>query len=364
MGEKEYLYWLCRIQGLGAVKLKKLWEYAGGFENVYNMKEQDLEQVKFLNARDRIAIGEEKKNVFARQEEYHRLETEGIQFITPMDSAYPERLKPLYDMPMGLFVKGSVPEDLKPSVAIIGARSCTFYGKEQAEYLGRELAGQGIQIISGLAYGIDGAGHKGALSAGGATYAILGSGIDICYPRENRGLYHAITRDGGLISEYGPGESPKASHFPVRNRIISGLSDVVIVVEARKRSGSLITVGQALEQGKEVFALPGRLTDPLSSGCNELIQTGASMLLSPQDVLEFLCIKCEKILKQKKNSVNGLANKEKMVYSCLDSQPMPVEEVVNKCGLPAGECMTVLLKLEMDGKIVQTTNQYYMKKLE
>lgn len=364
MKEKEYLYWLIGLEGIGPVKIKKLREYAGNFEAVYNMKKQELSKTGFLTLKDCLTIEKGRKMLCFRAEAYHRLEEAGIRFITPEDETYPERLKPVWGMPMGLFVKGKLPDDKRPSVAIIGARNCTFYGREEAEYLGRELSKAGIQIISGLAYGIDAAGHKGVLEAGGAAFGVLGSGIDICYPRENWMLYKEIQKNGGVISEYEPGTKPNAGYFPARNRIISGLSDAVIVIEARKRSGSLITVGFALEQGKEVYAVPGRVTDPLSAGCNNLIQEGASVLLTPEDILDFFCLNCEEILKIHKKSENGLAKNEKMLYSCLDSQPRSVEEIMNSSKLPAGECIAALLKLELDGYIVQTTNQYYMRKLE
>lgn len=362
--ECEYIYWLTQVPGLGAVKIKKLAEYAEDFEAIYNMKKEDFIKLSFLNEKDCLAIHEEKKNLQSRMEAYHRLRESGIEFITIHDNRYPERLKQIYDPPIALFVKGKLPKDDIPTAALIGARSCSYYGRSEAEHIGRILGENGIQVISGLAYGIDGAGHKGVLSAKGAAYAVLGSGIDNCYPRENWGLYNAIPTQGGVISEYGPGCEAKTWHFPVRNRIISGLSDAVIVVEARKRSGSLITVGLALEQGKEVFAVPGRVTDPLSMGCNELIRTGATLLQSPEDVLEFLGIKWEKKLKVQKKMAIGLAKHEKKVYSCLDSHPKHVDSIAVLCGLPVGECMAVLLGLELNGFAVQSTNQYYVKKSE
>lgn len=362
--EKEYLYWLSQVPGIGSVKLQKIGEYAENFEAVYHMKEQELKRIHFLNMQDRNAILEAHKNVEKSVEEYHRLSENGIQFITVYDEHYPGRLKNLPDKPAVLYVKGSLPSEILPTAAIIGARSCTYYGRTEAEHLGKCLAEKGIQVVSGLAYGIDGAGHRGVLRSGGAAFAVLGSGIDNCYPRENWSLYNEIPKNGGIISEYGPGVGADAWHFPVRNRIISGFSDVVIVVEARKRSGSLITVSLALEQGKEIFALPGRVSDPLSMGCNELIQDGANMLLSPENIINYLGINVEKKLEVKKISVNGLAKNEKKVYSCLDSQPKHVEHVVVESGLPAGECKAVLLKLELEGCVVQTTNQYYVKKSE
>lgn len=360
--ECEYIYWLTQVPGLGAVKIKKLAEYAGDFEAIYNMKKEHLEKLSFLGARDCMAIMQAKKKLQAGREAYHRLRESGIEFITIHDKRYPERLRRIYDPPAALFVKGRLPDDLLPTAALIGARSCTYYGRCEAEHIGKVLAENGIQVISGLAYGIDGAGHKGVLDADGAAYAVLGSGIDNCYPRENWGLYSAIPKRGGVISEYGPGTRAETWHFPVRNRIISGLSDAVVVVEARKRSGSLITVGLALEQGKEVFAVPGRVTDPLSMGCNELIRAGAGILLSPEDVLEFYGIKSGKKLKNEKKKEIGLAKEEKKVYSCLDSHPKHVDSIAFSCGLPVNECMAVLLGLELEGFAVQTTNQYYVKK--
>lgn len=298
-----------------------------------------------------------------RVEEYDRLEEQGVRFILCGEAAYPKRLMHIYDKPMWLFVRGMLPEDAKPSAAVIGARSCTPYGRQEAEYFGRILAENGVQVVSGMALGIDQAGHKGAMDGGGLTYAVMGCGIDTCYPPSGIRLHARIREQGGILSEYGPDVPPTASHFPIRNRIISGLSDLVLVVEARKRSGSLITADLALEQGKEVFALPGRRIDPLSEGCNRLIAQGAGIVTKPEDVLDFFHIKCKNSCKKTIKSVNALAKSEKMVYSCLDSQPKHLEAVMKSCGVTAGECMTALLNLEMQGLILQPMNQYYVRKI-
>lgn len=232
-----------------------------------------------------------------------------------------------------------------------------------ALWLSGELSKRGIGIVSGLAAGIDGAGHRGALKVNGDTYAVLGSGINICYPRENYRLYQEIAEKGGIITEYMMSEAPKPQNFPMRNRIISGLSDVILVIEARERSGSLITANLGLEQGKEIFALPGRVSDPLSKGCNRLIKEGAGILLGPEEVLEYFEIRAEKILRVDENNKNGLAKKEKMVYSCLDLQPKNLEEVVILSGLSVSECMNALLSLELKGIVEQTSHQYYGMKL-
>ena len=256
-------------------------------------------------------------------------------------------------------MKGELPKDEIPSVAVIGARGCTSYGMQVAGLLGRELGGAGIQIVSGLALGIDGAGHQGALDAGGKTFGILGSGVDVCYPKGHWRLYEQMQRQGGVISEFPLGMTPYASHFPMRNRLISGLSDVIIVVEAREKSGSLITVELGLEQGKEVYAVPGQITDALSSGCNQLIRQGAGILTSPEDILDYFQI--GKKLRLREKNENGLAKNEKMVYSCLDFHPKYIDRVVEESGLPLGEVMTLLLELEEKGVIQQPVNHYYVK---
>ena len=200
---------------------------------------------------------------------------EQVVYYHKRDKAYPERMRPYPDMPAGIYTKGRLPFEGVPSAAIVGARACSVYGRVQARRYARELAAAGVQIISGLATGVDAAAHEGALEGGGVTFAVLGCGVDICYPKENYPLMRRmLEHGGGILSEFEPGEEPAAWHFPQRNRIISALADLVLVVEARKRSGSLITADYALEQGKSVYALPGRVNDPLSEGCNRLIAQG------------------------------------------------------------------------------------------
>ncbi len=204
------------------------------------------------------------------------------------DPGYPERLKNISGAPKKLYVLGSLPEEGRLSVAVIGARDCSEYGKYVAKELGTALGGSGISVISGMARGIDGISQEAALDAGGSSYAVLGCGVDICYPEANRQLYERLKSGGGIISEYPPGAPALACHFPPRNRIVSGLADVVVVIEARIKSGTLITVDMALEQGREVYVVPGRLTDRLSDGCNRLIKQGAGILLSPEDFVREL----------------------------------------------------------------------------
>lgn len=204
------------------------------------------------------------------------------------DPEYPERLKNISGAPKELYVLGKLPEEDRLSVAVIGARDCSEYGKYVARELGAVLGSSGISVVSGMARGIDGISQEAALNAGGSSFAVLGCGVDICYPEANRQLYERLKISGGILSEYSPGSPALACHFPPRNRIVSGLADVVVVIEARVKSGTLITVDMALEQGREVYVVPGRVTDRLSDGCNSLIKQGAGILLSPEDFLREL----------------------------------------------------------------------------
>ncbi len=362
--EKEYLYWLCRIPLLGAVAVRKIWEETGSFETAFYIEGTQLAgKGIFRNAKQAAAFDQAKTGFRAAVEEYHGLAEQGIRFITFFDEEYPLRLRHIYDYPMGLWLKGRLPEEHKPSAAIIGARSCTSYGAQVAEHMGRELSMAGVQVISGLAMGIDGAGHRGALMGNGGTWGILGCGVNICYPKRNYPVYREMLKRGGIFSEFPPGQPPRSCNFPIRNRLISGLADVVLVIEARQKSGSLITANLGLDQGKEIFALPGRVTDVLSTGCNQLIQSGASILTCPGDVLEYMGIIHEKKLILYEKNTKGLAKNEKMVYSCLDSAPKHVEEVAALTGLAVSTCMSALLELELDGLALNTTGQFYTRRL-
>nr|MCR5627669.1 DNA-processing protein DprA [Lachnospiraceae bacterium] len=194
-----------------------------------------------------------------------------IRYISSFDNEFPERLRTIPDPPQGIYVKGKLPDPNRPSVSIIGARACSEYGKGAAEYFAKKLSENGVQIISGMARGIDGIAQRTAVDAGYESFGVLGNGIDVVYPRENSRLYETILNKGGLISEFPPGTQGLPAYFPKRNRIISGLCNVLLVIEARAKSGTLSTVCHALNQGREIFAVPGRISDPLSVGCNRLI---------------------------------------------------------------------------------------------
>ena len=287
--------------------------------------------------------------------------TEKIWQCSRFEEKYPKRLLVYENMPQTIYVKGKLPLETGKTVAIVGARVCSHYGAYQAYRFAKELAQQGVQIISGLAKGIDANAHKGALDAGGNTYAVLGCGVDICYPKQNQRLYEEIIKKGGVLSEFENQTLPFAGNFPRRNRIISGLADLVLVVEAKKKSGSLITANYALEQGKTVFAVPGRVDDALSEGCNRLISDGAGVAYSVEPLLEELKIPRGFPEDFREKNKIGLASQEEMVYSCLDLHPKNLEDIVREIPLSAREITGLLLKLELKGLIEEPVKNYYAR---
>jgi len=224
------------------------------------------------------------------------MEKKGVHFISREHPDFPKRLRTIADCPYGLFYKGSLPATAPLSVGIVGARACSAYGQVMAQAIGKMLALEGAVVVSGMAMGIDGIAQRAAVERGGTSFAVLGCGVEQCYPRSNIELYMRLQEKGGILSEYPCGTPAEKFHFPARNRIISGMCDVVAVIEARSHSGSLITARQALEQGRDVYALPGRVDDPLSAGCNALIGDGAGVILSAEDFVQSVLDNYEKTL--------------------------------------------------------------------
>ena len=281
-----------------------------------------------------------------------------IEEIPAFDSRFPERLREIPESPGCIYLKGRLPDPVEMTVGIIGARDGTEYGKMVARTLAKELSEYGISIISGMAYGIDTAAHEGALLGGGKTYAVLGCGVDICYPAINKKLYSKIQEEGGIISEYPEGSPPLPHHFVARNRLIAGLSDILIVVEAKERSGTFITVDRALEQGKQVFVVPGRITDPLSRGCNRLLMEGASLCLSKEDILSCFSIEAGKDNEKKPN----LKGEEKRIYNALDLEGKHIDALYKELEIPLQSLYSILVKLEIEGYCESFSSSYYRKK--
>ncbi|MCR5558359.1 MAG: DNA-processing protein DprA [Butyrivibrio sp.] len=281
--ENQYAHWLFNLSGFGNTTIDKLLSTGLSCSEIYENKGKEFAGI--LTSRQ-IKTFDETKHIWNFEKEAKKLADKGIIFVPRIDERFPDKLKNILNAPFALYLKGELPNPSKPSVAIIGARMCSEYGRYMARNFGRGLALAGVQVISGMARGIDGVSQKAALAAGGKSFGIVGNGVDVCYPEENIDIYEELCCNGGVISEFPPGTMPKASFFPMRNRIISGLADIILVIEAREKSGTQITVDTALEQGREVLAVPGRATDRLSDGCNLMISQGAGVALDVQDVLD------------------------------------------------------------------------------
>lgn len=281
--QQPYIHWMIGVEGIGSRTMEKLIKYAGSPKAVYEMTAQEMGRIVSAGKTAALTEAKQRGNVL---EKYREMEERGIRFYSLYHPCYPGRLRNIPDRPYGIYVEGKLPEEEVPAVAVIGSRQCSGYGRLMAELCGKELAAAGVHIVSGMARGIDGISQRAALEAGGRIYAILGNGTDICYPPENRSIYMGAKENGAVISEYPPGTSPAPQLFPRRNRIISGLADLVLIIEARHKSGTLITADMALEQGKDVYVVPGRITDDLSQGCHRMLKQGAGLFTSVKDMLE------------------------------------------------------------------------------
>jgi len=360
MNEIEYIYFAFAKARIQSNKVLKLREKLVDIRNVLGKEYSELEALEILKKEELDSffnVIKEKKV----EEEYYKFYDKGIFFTCIEDSVYPDRLKEIPDPPAFLFYKGKYFDNQK-SVAIVGARNCSDYGRMITEMVVRKLASNGVNIISGLARGIDGIAHKTALDYGGNTTAVLGCGVDRCYPRENIEIYSRIQDTGIICSEYYPKTEALAYNFPRRNRIISGLSDCVVLIEAREKSGSLITVDQALEQGREVFVTPGRIGDKLSYGCNKLISFGASILLEPEDILEFLGVNYKK--NQNVATIkNILSDEELKVLACIELYPTSFNDIIEKTGLDISAVLGIIFLLVKKKLIKETSKNYYIRVL-
>lgn len=298
------------------------------------------------------------KNTDIAKGEIESARKKGFTIITIMDKIYPDILRNIHNPPIVLYIKGRLLPSDKNSIAIVGSRNASPYGLSTAQWLGEQLAEAGLTIVSGMARGIDSAAHSGALKAdGGRTMAVLGSGIDVIYPPENKTLYKKIAENGAVISELPLGTPPNAWNFPARNRIISGLSMGTVVVEASQRSGSLITASVAIEQGREVFAVPGSIKSSTSKGTNQLIKDGAKLVEDLEDILEELPVELEKKSKEK---IQYQANEaENKIIKCLKEKEMIPEEIIDKTGLKPEEINSLLLLLELKGIVKRVSGNYY-----
>lgn len=394
MAALKYWIWLSALRGVGAATAVKLLDKMNSPENIF-FADRDTYILNGVASREADLLMD--KSLARASQIMDTCKELGIRMLTLGDAEYPERLRNIYDPPVVLYIKGTLPVmDEEAAVAIAGTRKCTPYGIKTSERMGYELTREGCLIVSGLAKGIDSAAAKGALRAGGKVVGVLGCGPDIVYPAENRGLFEDVSAVGAIVSEYPPGTEVNARHFPARNRIISGLSCGVVIIEAPKKSGSLITAARALEQGRDVFAVPANADSLASEGSNLLIKDGAIPVISGKDVADEyrhvypnkvkdgknlipitpeaehrlieseLSDKKEKLKAVKKvidnkNSADydlkkrefSLSDDEQKICDAIGETCVHVDDIIEKSGMPAGKVMALLTMLEIKGAIVQ-----------
>jgi len=363
--ESDYLLWLTRIDGIGIIKQQRLLDYFGSAKEVFNAEAFSLSEVNGLTKYNVQSIYASRKEKII--DEYKReLEQKNIRFVSISDEEYPSLLKEIHEPPTGIYVMGELPEDELLKISVIGSRRCSEYGLTVSKKLSKELCVFGAVIVSGMARGIDSMAHQGALEAGGKTIAVMGCGVDICYPAENRRLRQRIMENGCLISEFPPSTEPRPGFFRMRNRIISGLSVGTLVVEAALKSGTRITANQALEQGRQVMAVPGSIYSKLSEGTNELIREGAALISDYKDVLDALGVYIDegennKVEKSQNNLYLSLAPEEKLVYDCINFDPVTVDFIIEKLNSQANVVNHILTMLEIGGMVKRLPGQRFIR---
>ncbi|MEE9443137.1 MAG: DNA-processing protein DprA [candidate division Zixibacteria bacterium] len=350
---------LAAVGNIGPVKIRAILSRIERASDILDWDSYKFKQIPGIS--DEITVRIKTKldlNYGRRLEEW--ADKNGINILTLLDEDYPQSLSEIYDPPPFLFIKGNLgPSDIN-AVALVGSRNASEYGRMTASKLAGELAANGVTIVSGMAIGIDSSSHRGALQTGGRTLAVLGSGIDVIYPRENKRLYGEISENGAVISEFFPGTEPNSGHFPRRNRVISGLSKAVIVVEAGQKSGALLTADLALSQGKALFAVPGQLSSRQSMGANDLIKTGARILTSPEDIFSVLPELKNDYIAPDKKIVEELSEGENLIFDFLSDSPKQIDYLVRKSGMTANGVSGFLLSLELRGLIKQLSGKRFI----
>ncbi len=349
------------IPDIGPVTVKKLISKFGTPQGVFSA---DIDELKIVDG-----VGEKRaRNIkgFSGWDELERmlkrLEDEKVRVVPYHDKEYPSLLREIEDAPVVLYIKGQIREDDRFSIAVVGSRNATAYGRFVTEKIVTELVGSGFTIVSGMARGIDTIAHSASLRAGGRTIAVMGSGIDFIYPPENKGLFKKISESGWVVTEFPLGTPPNRENFPKRNRLISGLSLGVVVVEATEGSGALITAKAALDQNREVFAVPGNISSPNSKGTNELIKRGAKLIQRSDDIIEELAPVLKGFIRPQKKGPLDLTDEEREVCSRLSSEPRHIDEISRESGLSVPRMLSLLLGLELKGVVSQTEGKrFYLK---
>lgn len=358
-------YWLALnfLPDIGPVIARRLISVFGNPENVFQASMGELKKVEGLGE-NRIKSIVNFKQWDVIYKEIDNTIKNNARLIAFNDKAYPEGLKRIPDAPLILYVKGEIKEEDKYAIAIVGSRTPTNYGIQIAEKMAYKTADYGLTVVSGMARGIDAASHRGALRAKGRTIAVLGSGIDVPYPPENKGLINGISSSGAVISEFPLGTKPNRENFPRRNRIISALSLGVVVVEATVNSGSLITVGYALEQGKEIFAVPGNVTSSTSKGTNDLIKKGAKLVENAEEIIDELMPQIKGVLKEQRliseKALPTMTDDEKLIYNCLGNEPKHVDTIIRETKMSISKALSILLNLELKGIVRQVEGKKFL----
>jgi len=346
-------------RGLGRNGLLRLMDVFGSPEAILAATEKDW--IARAGIREAVAKGRSAVDDTSLNQTITLLDNHQVRLLTLWDDAYPELLRVLHDPPAILYLRGDLTDE--PVLAVVGARRASEAGRRLTGELCRELASRGITIVSGLARGIDTAAHEGALQGQGRTIGVLGCGIDRIYPPENSRLFQRIIEQGAILSEYPPGTPPLAGHFPGRNRIISGLAQGVLIVEAAEGSGSLITAEFALEQGREVFAVPGSVYAETSGGVNQLLKDGAHLVTDVEDILSVLWPGVPSRRQQEAEDalLTELAPEARKVYQLLTVNPLHIDELARKSGLTPMELSAILLHLELQGGVEQLSGMRYVR---
>lgn len=360
---EERLYWLSWQWILpGSSKhIHAIAEHFGSLREAWTANESELSGVPDLGT-ERIAGIVRRKADVDPELLAEKLKKLNIDYLCLKDPGYPSHLQNIFDPPAALFVRGDLSRMNELAVAVVGARKPSSYGQIVAEKLAKDLAAVGIAVISGMARGIDTSAHKGALAAGGKTAAVLGCGLDVVYPRENKKLMERIAESGAVISEFPPGSQPEAWHFPVRNRVISGLSLGTVVVEASEKSGALITANFALEQGRDVMAVPGNVTSPLSRGPHRLLKQGARLVEGAGDIIDELGL--ERLFPLPENDEEPalkISEEEKILYRLLTLEPVSMENIISRSGLTPQKVMAALMYMELKGLTKQLPGKFYIR---
>jgi DNA processing protein len=345
------------VRGIGAVRMKNILDYYGNLEIAWNAPASGLISAG-LPARVVENFIQVRKSVDL-EKVMEKVTSQGVKVCTWEDDIYPKRLKEINQPPPVLFIKGTINVEDDWAVSVVGTRKITPYGRQVTAEIARFLAENGVTVVSGLARGVDAIAHQTAVQSGGRTFAILGSGVDVIYPPEHRKLAEEISKQGAVISDYPMGTQPESSNFPPRNRIIAGLSLATIVVEAGETSGALITAKFAVDQGRDVFAVPGSILAPQSDGTNRLIEEGARPLLHMSEILEVL--KLENIPEKQNNRKTISATpEEKKLLAFLSQEPKHIDEICNNAALPIQTVSATLTMMELKGLVTQVGGMNYV----